>query len=304
MQERLSAEWEISVRGIVPPPDVTNCEHQKDILGRLVTWNTWGISWEADPRHVETLCRDLGVTGAKVTTPSIKSKETSDEEDPRLPTDQVTMFRSLAMRASYASQDRPDLQQACRELAKGMSEPHERHMKALKRPVRLLNRKPRLVQCFRNQDTFRDIVGWSDADHAGCVRTRKSTSGGVIQLGNGTLKTYCRGQAVISLSSGESEYYSLVSIMSESLGLQRLLKDWAVKVGYKIWMDAASGKSLGSRRGLGKAKHINTVFLWIQSYVTEGKVRIGKRHIRDASRRSNKARDRSLDEPCFERDGL
>ena len=35
---------------------------------------------------------------------------------------------------------------------------------------------------------------------------------------------------------------------------------------------------MGSRRGLGKAKHIDTVFHWAQCYVSEGEVKPFKRH--------------------------
>ena len=42
-------------------------------------------------------------------------------------------------------------------------------------------------------------------------------------LGNSTVCTYCKGQAVSALSSGEAEYYGLVSAASQMLGLQSIL---------------------------------------------------------------------------------
>ena len=83
---------------------------------------------------------------------------------------------------------------------------------------------------------------------------------------------------MISLSSGEAEYYGLISAAAEALGEASLLKDWGIKVGVQIYMDATAGISLGSRRGLGRAKHIDTLFLWVQEYVTKGKIKIGKKH--------------------------
>ena len=38
-------------------------------------------------------------------------------------------------------------------------------------------------------------------------------------LGESTFCTYCKGQAVIALSSGEADYYGLVSATSQMLGL-------------------------------------------------------------------------------------
>ena len=101
-------------------------------------------------------------------------------------------------------------------VAKGMSQPQSHHWTALKRLARYLEYKPRLVQEFKNQDKILELSAWCDAGHAGCLRTRKSTSGGVLMLGENCVRhTYSRGQGVISLSSGESEYYALVSATSE-----------------------------------------------------------------------------------------
>ena len=44
-----------------------------------------------------------------------------------------------------------------------------------------------------------------------------------------------------------------------------------------VWMDATAGIAIGSRRGVGRVKHIDTVFLWLQAMVTEGKISLGKK---------------------------
>ena len=43
-------------------------------------------------------------------------------------------------------------------------------------------------------------------------------------------------------------------------------------------MDATAGAAIGSRRGLGKVKHLHTKFLWVQDYVTRREITIGKKH--------------------------
>ena len=42
-------------------------------------------------------------------------------------------------------------------------------------------------------------------------------------------------------------------------------------------MDATAGIAIGNRRRVGRVKHIDTVFLWVQAMVTEGKVTLGKK---------------------------
>ena len=81
----------------------------------------------------------------------------------------------------------------------------------LKRGVRYLRANPRLIHLFPNQTQFANLELWVDADHAGCIRSRKSTTGTALQLGKCTIRTTCKSQAVIALSSGEAEYYGLVS---------------------------------------------------------------------------------------------
>ena len=96
-------------------------------------------------------------------------------------------------------------------------------------------------------------------------------------LGNSTVFAYCKGQAVISLSSGEAEYYGLVSATSHMLGLHSSLLDWGWKFSAHVWMDATAGIAIGSRRVFGRVKHIDTVCVWVQGMVTEGKVTHGKK---------------------------
>ena len=99
--------------------------------------------------------------------------------------------------------------------------------------------------------------------------------------GNFTIHTNSKGQAVIALSSGEAEYYGLVSAVSQLLGTVSLMKDWGIKVKAHVWMDATAGIGIGSHRGLGKVKHIDIVFLRVQEVVGQGKVIVGKKDTRE-----------------------
>lgn len=90
-----------------------------------------------------------------------------------------------------------------------------------------------------------------------------------MRLGSSQLRSLCRGQAVIALSSGEAEYYGLVTAASEALGEQSIAADWGVRVPIVISMDATAGAAIGSRLGLGKVKHIHTLFLWVQQKIRD-----------------------------------
>lgn len=274
----VAKHWLVEIRGILGPPGMPGTVHEVRHLNRLIAWDTEGITWECDPRHVELLLRDVGVTGS-VTTPLVKEKvDALDSVDSALSSEDNSLYRSRTMRLGYIAQDRTDVQRTTRELAKGMAPPCARHEMMLKRAVRYLLHAPRVRLRWKYQRRLTRIDIYSDTDHAGCIRTRKSTSGVVAMLGPNLMHSLCRGQAVIALSSGEAEYYGLVTGISEGLGYQSLAKDFGVALKIHVWMDARAGAAIGSRRGLGKVKHIDTIFLWVQDFINQQKVTLGKKH--------------------------
>ena len=106
-----------------------------------------------------------------------------------------------------------------------------------------------------------------DTDHAGCVLTRRSTTGVVVMFGRHTLKHASNLQNVISLASGESEYYGMTKGAALGLGVQALLKDWHVDVQVEVASDSSAARGFGNRRGLGRQRHVQTRYLWLQERI-------------------------------------
>ena len=96
--------------------------------------------------------------------------------------------------------------------------------------------------------------------------------------GRHTLLQWCRGQAVIAISSGEAEYYSLVTLIAEICGIRSLALDWNLNYKITVNMDTTAAMSIASRRGLGKVKHVDTIFLWIQERIEQLKITLHKKH--------------------------
>ena len=67
--------------------------------------------------------------------------------------------------------------------------------------------------------------GYSDADWAGNVVTRRSTSGYVFQIGSSTVRWSSWTQATVATSSTEAEYVSLSSATQEAVWLRCLMED-------------------------------------------------------------------------------
>ena len=116
----------------------------------------------------------------------------------------------------------------------------------------------------------------ADTDWAGDATTRRSTSGGMIAVGDVAIKHWSRTQKGRSLSSTEAEYYAVVSGSAEGLAVQAMAHElgWTLKV--RVWTDSSGAKSAVSKRGLGKMRHIELKYLWIQEAVQRKRVYMRK----------------------------
>ena len=120
------------------------------------------------------------------------------------------------------------------------------------------------------------IKVYSDSNWAGCIRTRKSTQGGAVLIGGACVKTWSSTQGIISLSSGEAEYYGIVKAASVGLGVQATLNDLGVNLPLEVLTDASAAKGIACRKGLGKTRHIAVHFLWIQERIARGDFKLTK----------------------------
>jgi len=181
------------------------------------------------------------------------------------------------MRAAYLSLDRPDISYAVRKLSRFMSTPTVGSSKALKRLGRYLLHAPRVSLAFpwlRSIPT--ELICESDADFGGDHGTRKSCSGFSATLGPYQIRFTSKGQSVVSLSTSESEFYALIGCCSTGIGLVQLAQDMGMTIKLTCKSDATSAITMALRQGLGKAKHIQTGYLWIQQVFRAGDVGLKK----------------------------
>jgi hypothetical protein len=74
-------------------------------------------------------------------------------------------------------------------------------------------------------DKTRVFIGYVDADYAGCIDTRRSTTGYVFTFGSGSISWASKLQSVVSLSTYEAEYTAIVHAAKEAIWLTYLLED-------------------------------------------------------------------------------
>ena len=201
----------------------------------------------------------------------------ADEENEPLGSEEARQYRGLAARANYLAQDRPDIQYAVKEISRRMSSPSKQDWHLLKRLARYLAGCPRAVLTYHWQESSgQSLEVHTDSDWAGCKSTSRSTSGGSVQLGWHFIKSWSSTQAVVALSSAEAELYALVKGAAQTLGMISVARDLGIKVDAMIRSDASAALGIVSREGLGKLRHIDVQYLWIQGRVSEGSVSVMK----------------------------
>ena len=164
---------------------------------------------------------------ATVTTAEINEK-VDEDDDPFLNSGQAAACRKVAARANFLAQDRPDLQFATKCLSQGMSNPRQSHWRALERLAKYLKGRPRYIVRYEYQPRGYVLNTFTDSDWAGDTKTRRSTSGGLVCIGDHCIRSWSSTQTTIALSTGEAEYYALVKGVSVAMGIRALLEDLGV----------------------------------------------------------------------------
>lgn len=111
---------------------------------------------------------------------------------------------------------RPDIDCAISILSSFAENPGKPHWNAVKRVLRYLKGTKDYKLKFSDSGKL-ELIGYCDADWAGELDTRRSTSGYVFLFGNGAVSWCSKKQLTISLSSTESEYIAIALANQELL---------------------------------------------------------------------------------------
>nr|GEV46450.1 uncharacterized mitochondrial protein AtMg00810-like [Tanacetum cinerariifolium] len=141
------------------------------------------------------------------------------------PVDQMK-YRSMVRALMYLTASRPDIMHATCYCARYQAKPTEKHLTAVKRIFRYLKDTIHMGLWYPKDTSF-DLTSFSDSDHAGCLDSRKSTSGGIQFLGGDKLVIWSsKKQDCTSMSSTEAEYVSLSACYAQVLWMRTQLTDY------------------------------------------------------------------------------
>uniref|UniRef100_A0AAV1VKM4 Integrase catalytic domain-containing protein n=1 Tax=Peronospora matthiolae TaxID=2874970 RepID=A0AAV1VKM4_9STRA len=134
-------------------------------------------------------------------------------------------YRELVGALMYiATCTRPDIAHAVGEVAKFCELYDKSHWTAAKRILKYLKTTQDLSIVFSDINKG-ELIGFVDANWAGDLDTRRSTTGYVFFLNGSAISWNSKRQPTVATSSTEAEYMSLYSATQEAIWLRGLLKD-------------------------------------------------------------------------------
>jgi hypothetical protein len=122
-------------------------------------------------------------------------------------------YRSMIGSLLYLTATRSDIQFVVGLCARFQSSPRSSHRTAVQRVFRYLKHTPEF-EIWYSASSSLDLVGFSDANFAGCGIDRKSTSGTCHFLGSSLVCWSSQKQSSVTQSTTEVEYVAAASCCS------------------------------------------------------------------------------------------
>ncbi|GJX94302.1 retrovirus-related pol polyprotein from transposon TNT 1-94 [Tanacetum coccineum] len=191
------------------------------------------------------------------------------------PVDQ-TKYHSMVGALMYLTASRPDIVHATCYCARYQARPTEKHLREVKRIFRYLKNTINMGLWYP-KDTGFELTAFSDSDHAGCLDSRKSTSGGIQFLGGDKLVSWSsKKQDCTSMSSAEAEYVSLSACCAQVLWLRTQLTDYGFHFDkIPMYCDSKAAIAISCNPVQhSRTKHIDVRYHFIKEQVENGIVEL------------------------------
>eukprot|EP00253_Pinus_taeda_P023612 PITA_23612 len=125
-------------------------------------------------------------------------------------------YRSMIGSLLYLTGTRPDIMHAVGIVGRFQANPKETHLQAVKRIFKY-RQGTQNYGLWYPRDIDLTLHAYTDADWAGSVDDRKSTSGGAFFMGSRLVSWFSKKQSSIALSTAEAEYVAAASCCTQLL---------------------------------------------------------------------------------------
>jgi len=180
-------------------------------------------------KYIKELLQRFGIDSSKpIDTPI--SPSTKLIMNDRSPSVEEKTYRGMIGSLLYLTASRPDIVFGVRLCARFQSKPNDSHLKAVKRILRYLKHTPDLALWYPKRCNF-DLVGYANADYAGFLVDRKTTSSMAHFLEPCLVSWATKKQHSVAMSIAKAEYVVAASCCVQSLWIKQQLKDFYVDTG-------------------------------------------------------------------------
>ncbi|KAK9940454.1 hypothetical protein M0R45_017116 [Rubus argutus] len=191
--------------------DMKDLGPAKQILGMEITRDRKNKKlWLSQEKYVERVLERFNMEGAKpVSSPLGNQFKLSKRSCPTIQEEKDKMtkipYASAVGSLMYAMVcTRPDIAQAVGVVSRYLSNPGRDHWEAVKWILRYLRGSSKFCLCFGGSKPI--LEGFIDADWAGDLDSRKSTSGYLFTFAGGAVSWQSKLQKCVALSTTEAEY--------------------------------------------------------------------------------------------------
>ena len=243
-----------------------SCSEAKFYLGLEIAQEKDGIKI-TQKGYIEKILKKFNMENANpVETPIIKSSQNIEpgKAESKFP------YRSAVGALMYLMVGtRPDIAYAVGVASRSLENPTEDDIVKVKRIFRYL--RGTVSHGIKYQaDSVKGLEAYSDADHAGDLATRRSTTGVICCFAEGAVSWFSQRQASVSISTTEAEIVASSEAARELVWLKRLFADLTQIDKTRLFVDNEAAIKLAHNPEMHRrTKHIETRHFYVRECVQE-----------------------------------
>nr|GEX99854.1 ribonuclease H-like domain, reverse transcriptase, RNA-dependent DNA polymerase [Tanacetum cinerariifolium] len=185
-------------------------------------------------------------------------------------------YRSLIGCLIYLLHTRPDLSYSVGLLSLFMQEPKEQHMKAIKQVLHYVKGTKDYGITYKHKGENK-IQGLSDSSYGVNTQEGKGTTGIIFYYGDSPISWSTQKQAIVALSSCESEFIAATAAATQALWLKRLLSRLTHTEEEKITIMVDNKSAIALMKNPvfhRRIKHVDTKYHFIRECVERDDIQV------------------------------